>query len=485
MIIDPAGNHKSIEHKYGDGTDYKRVYGEDPDRPGYYLPRVVGYTKYYSDGSTQMEMEWFNTPENKIKRQHEWSPDGKRVYQYDDFGTFSIEKYYYNDDGNTQKSEIKLTAGVITHDKCWVNGVQSERNDEHGPISTTLCTDFHYTKFWPPSTMIEFTTANDATSIPVPQTPSQTDTTPPVITLYGNHTMMIPYNGTYTEPGATCADDVDGAILLDIIGTVDTSTPGNHTITYSCQDSASNAAAVYRTVTVMSETAQSQSDAVSDATRPIITLNGASQVNLDVGDTYIDAGATCTDDVDGAITASDDSTNVNTNTAGNHIITYQCVDTSGNAAIPVHRTVTVAEPQTPTTIDAALIATVQSYADETQHGADHVNRWYRVLAAFDAITPMSVSEAQDMSEKYSAARWNPIVSELQKPAASQAVIDDVISYAAETQHGADHVNRWYRVLAAFDAITPMTVSEAQEMADKYSPSRWNPVVTALTAQSQG
>ena len=84
-----------------------------------------------------------------------------------------------------------------------------------------------------------------------------------------------------------------------------------------------------------------------------------------------------------------------------------------------------------------------------------------------------------MADNYSPSRWNPIVAELQKSTASQTVIDDVISYAAETHHGADHVNRWYRVLAAFDAITPMSVSEAQDMADKYSPSRWNPIVAAL------
>ena len=73
-----------------------------------------------------------------------------------------------------------------------------------------------------------------------------------------------------------------------------------------------------------------------------------------------------------------------------------------------------------------------------------------------------------------------MVSELQNTVAPQAVIDDVKKYAAETQHGAEHVDRWYRVLGTFDAITAMTVEEAQSYADR-GWGRWDPVVEALKA----
>ncbi len=63
----------------------------------------------------------------------------------------------------------------------------------------------------------------------------------------------------------------------------------------------------------------------------------------------------------------------------------------------------------------------------------------------------------------------------------------VRGYAGETQHGDDHVNRWKRVLAGLgdeDAIaggySPMTAAEAQDMADTFTASRWNPIVEALT-----
>ncbi len=164
-------------------------------------------------------------------------------------------------------------------------------------------------------------------------------------------------------------------------------------------------------------TALEQSQQQQDTTAPVITLNGASQVTLTVGDTYVDAGATCTDDTDGAISTLDDSANVDTQTPNSYTITYSCTDTSGNIAAPVYRTVTVEEPPTQTsyTVDPTLIQTVQNYAAETHHGADHVDRWKRVLDAFGVIThtsSMTAAQAQQMADTYSANRWNPIVAAL-------------------------------------------------------------------------
>ena len=74
---------------------------------------------------------------------------------------------------------------------------------------------------------------------------------------------------------------------------------------------------------------------------------------------------------------------------------------------------------TPLADYSELKATVRGYADETQHGDDHVNRWKRALAGLgdaDAIaegyTPMTAAEAQDMADAYSASRWDPVVEAL-------------------------------------------------------------------------
>jgi len=75
---------------------------------------------------------------------------------------------------------------------------------------------------------------------------------------------------------------------------------------------------------------------------PVITLLGASTVNLFVGDTYADAGATALDNVDGDITGdivvvSD----VDTANAGSYTVRYNVSDAAGNAATEVVRTVMV------------------------------------------------------------------------------------------------------------------------------------------------
>ena len=64
---------------------------------------------------------------------------------------------------------------------------------------------------------------------------------------------------------------------------------------------------------------------------------------------------------------------------------------------------------------AALIATVQGYAGETEHGQAHMDRWMHVLAALgedNGYTPMTAAEAQGMADTYTASRWDPVVKAL-------------------------------------------------------------------------
>ncbi|MET1260145.1 immunoglobulin-like domain-containing protein [Flagellimonas sp. DF-77] len=80
-----------------------------------------------------------------------------------------------------------------------------------------------------------------------------------------------------------------------------------------------------------------------DTVAPVITLNGDATINLTVGDTFTDPGATATDDVDGDISANIvvGGDTVDTDTAGTYTITYDVSDAAGNAAAQVTRTVNV------------------------------------------------------------------------------------------------------------------------------------------------
>ena len=86
----------------------------------------------------------------------------------------------------------------------------------------------------------------------------------------------------------------------------------------------------------------------SDTIKPVITLQGDANITLTVGNVYIDAGATATDDVDGNITHKIVVHNpVDTSTIGTYTITYDVNDTAGNAADQVVRTVTVSDMTKP------------------------------------------------------------------------------------------------------------------------------------------
>ncbi len=76
------------------------------------------------------------------------------------------------------------------------------------------------------------------------------DTTKPVITLEGESIITLIVGDAYMEARATTTDDRDGNIAITITGSVDTSTVGTYTITYSATDSAGNSAIKIRTVNV-------------------------------------------------------------------------------------------------------------------------------------------------------------------------------------------------------------------------------------------
>ncbi len=172
------------------------------------------------------------------------------------------------------------------------------------------------------------------------------DTAAPIITLIGNNPVNLIAGDTYTDAGATASDNLDGNITAKIVvvNLVNTNLLGTYTITYNVSDSAGNQAVVAtRTVNV---------NQISDTAAPVITLNGENPVTVEAGVSYIDAGATAKDNLDGDITAKIVVVNpVNTNAAGVYTITYNVADTAGNHATEVTRTINVVAPPDKTPAD--------------------------------------------------------------------------------------------------------------------------------------
>ncbi len=175
----------------------------------------------------------------------------------------------------------------------------------------------------------------------VTRTVNVVDTTPPVITLAGNNPQTIEAGSPYLELGANAFDSIDGnlsgALLIDT-SAVNTALPGVYTVTYNVADNSGNAATtVTRTVTVV------------DTTAPVISLQGANPQFIGSNTSYVELGATANDIVDGDLSGNIviDASNVNSAIVGSYTVTYNVMDSAGNAATTASRTVTVTDATAP------------------------------------------------------------------------------------------------------------------------------------------
>jgi len=165
------------------------------------------------------------------------------------------------------------------------------------------------------------------------------DATGPVVALLGSNPVDLEVGDPYVEAGATAFDAIEGDVSgsLVISGSVDTSTPGTYFLTYDASDSLGNAGTpAVRVVNVV------------DTTPPVISLVGANPLEVSHGTSFVDPGATATDNVDGDVTGSIVATStVDTSAVGTYSVTYEVSDSSGNAATPVVRTVEVVDTTGP------------------------------------------------------------------------------------------------------------------------------------------
>ena len=183
-------------------------------------------------------------------------------------------------------------------------------------------------------------------------------TLPPIIALVGDNPYEVEINTTYSDPGATAYDSADGDVSDDIVvdaSNLDVSAEGSYTVTYNVDDSDENSAEeVIRTVNVI----------IVDDEIPVISLIGNNPQSIQPDAVYEELGALATDnyDNDTLLTATIviDSSEVDTSTRGEYIVTYNVTDSKGNVASEVTRTVNVEYPlnyanRMKLTVDSSLI----------------------------------------------------------------------------------------------------------------------------------
>lgn len=156
------------------------------------------------------------------------------------------------------------------------------------------------------------------------------DQTAPSITVTGSNPASVECSASYTDAGATAEDILDGVVDSDtFLSTVDTAVPGTYAVDYAAVDTAGNEGTASRTVHVV------------DTVDPVISLVGASTINLQVGDAYVEQGATAEDTCDNSVSVTVGGDTVDVNTPGTYVIEYNAEDDSTNAATTVTREVIV------------------------------------------------------------------------------------------------------------------------------------------------
>jgi hypothetical protein len=124
------------------------------------------------------------------------------------------------------------------------------------------------------------------------------DTTDPVITLLGDSPVTVAQGSTFTDPGATATDNVDGNLTSSIVPTSDVNTAvvGIYHVSYNVSDAAGNAAnTVTREVDVTDQTAPTATVSY-DVTAPtngsvVATITPSETVTGNLTHTFTDNGS--------------------------------------------------------------------------------------------------------------------------------------------------------------------------------------------------
>ena len=156
---------------------------------------------------------------------------------------------------------------------------------------------------------------------------------PPDIAITGDTTINIIKDIAYTDAGATATYNnlsVVGPVTSS--GTVDTSTIGVYPIVYTAEINGYSNSTV-RIVNVIEN---------PDTESPVITIPGSNPVEIILGSTYVDEGATATDNIDGTVSVVSSGDIINENSEeGEYTVTYTATDNVGNVSTATRTVIVV------------------------------------------------------------------------------------------------------------------------------------------------
>ena len=261
------------------------------------------------------------------------------------------------------------------------------------------------------------------------------DVTKPVITLGGDNPLTLEVHSPYNEPSATAYDAVDGDTPVSITGSVDTNTLGSNTITYTAIDSAGNKAELNRTVIVQ------------DTTKPVITLLGESDITIEGGSSYIDAGATVSDNYDtnlSIVTTGE----VNSSKVGAYILTFSATDSSGNQATQT-RIIHVIDTTAPTLTlignNPVTIMIGDTYIDAGASATDNLDG--DISSKISIFSPVDNHIANTYTVTYNVMDGHGnSASKITRTVIVQAPVTDTTGFTAHTVTTNASLSRWLQMV---------------------------------------
>ncbi|MDB4618806.1 VCBS domain-containing protein, partial [bacterium] len=351
-----------LEEKFNFFGDFRMI-GDDRFMPGgdeIWIGMLMDF-RLMLDGPLFMFIHRFGDGDIEF-----WDPELRDLFEESGFFTFD-RRVEVDDRARLEDATSSITSGSLAATDVDQNSVLTFALDE--PVAgLTLNTNGNYTfdgnnqayaDLWEGDsrevvanwTVTDQHGATDSRklTITVKGNGVKPDTDPPVITLVGEAELVLEaaLDGTYTDPGVACQDEVDGDLAASVVvagDPVDLKVPGSYVVTYNCQDAAGNPAVqVTRTIVV------------SDTTKPVITLVGNAETTAEAGSQYQDAGATAIDSLDGEVAVTVVN-NVDTNSLGSYTVEYSAKDNAENA-VSVTRTVVVKDTTKPviTLVGAAQV----------------------------------------------------------------------------------------------------------------------------------
>lgn len=157
----------------------------------------------------------------------------------------------------------------------------------------------------------------------------------PVITLLGEEHMTIEIGEEFIDPMFLWTENYYDTVEMIAVSELDITKAGDYIIIYYAYDPAGNESNILtRTVTVV------------DTIAPTIMLNGDSEITLELGEYYIEYRAIAIDNSSDSIIVVR-SGEVDTMSVGTYIVSYNAMDTSGNEANTVTRTIHIIDTTIP------------------------------------------------------------------------------------------------------------------------------------------